>query len=259
MPSPVVGLIGASVGGSLVQARAAGRAADAQSAAARAQMDVQERMFLQSRDDLAPYRDSGVPAMNALNYYLGIGERPGLIGGTPAEITTVPGERRGFGVAGPSRYSVNGQVFNTMDEAQAYANANPVGGTPFVGFQETPGYQFAFNEGMRAIDASAASRGMLRSGATMQAQQERATGLANQEFGNYLARLSGQATLGSNAAAQTATVNTNNAQMQSNALANMGNAQAAGFIGQGNAFNSGINNGIGLWQYQNMMGGFPRN
>ena len=200
-------LVGSSIAGSAIQSSSARRATNAQTAAANQQLAVQERMFEQSREDLSPYREGGIPANNALNYYLGTAERP-----------TDPN---------------------------------------FVGFQETPGYEFAFNEGMRGIDASAASRGGLYSGATMQAAQTYGNGLANQEFGNYLARLSGQATLGSNAAAQSATVNTNNAQMQSNSLANLGNAQASGAIAQGNAFSGAINNGIGLWQYQNMLNRFP--
>jgi len=203
-------MIGAAIGsvvGGLAQARSAKSAANAQAQSGRDQLAVQERMFEQSRNDLAPYREGGLPANNALNYYLGVGERP--------------------------------------------TDSN------FTGFQETPGFQFAMDQGRQAVDASAAARGGLFSGATMQAQTDRGVGMANQEFGNYLSRLSGQATLGSNAASQSATVNTNNAQMQSNSLANIGNAQAAGAIGVGNAFSGAVNNGIGLWQYQNMLGRYP--
>ena len=40
----------------------------------------------------------------------------------------------------------------------------------------------------------------------------------------------------------------------SNALANRGNAQSAGAIGAGNAWQNAISNGIGLWQYQKQSG-----
>ena len=63
-------------------------------------------------------------------------------------------------------------------------------------FTQSPGYQFAFDQGSRAVDASAAAKGMLRSGAQIKAQQQFGTGLANQEFGNYLTRLNSLAGIG---------------------------------------------------------------
>ena len=161
------------------------------------------------------------------------------------------------GTRTPERFSVAGQLFDTREQAEAYANANLEGGRPMVGFQETPGFRFALNEGLSAVEAGAAARGGLYSGSTMQALQQRGNDLANLEFGNYLSRLEGQTTRGQNAAAQSATINTNTAQMGSQAYANMGNAQAAGAIGVGSAFSGMINNGIGLWQYQNMLNRFP--
>lgn len=273
MPSPAVGLIGASLGGSVVQASSARRAANAQTSAAREQLDVQERMYQQTRDDLSPFREVGIPAANALNYYLGLGPRPADVGGnqlTVEEFTEQqqaggiplgPAGGASFGGAGGNgsltRFRVGENIFDTREAAQQYATANSTQGTPFVGFQETPGFQFAMDQGRRAVDASAASRGGLRSGATIQAQTDRGVGMANQEFGNYLSRLSGVISGGQNAAAQQANVNTNTANSMGNALGAMGNAQAAGAIGQGNAINSGINNGISLFQYQNMLNRFP--
>lgn len=199
---PIGAAIAAGVGG-LAQASAARRAAAAQTDSANRQLAVQERMHEQSRADLAPYRESGIPATNALNYYLGVGGRP-------------------------------------TD-------------TNFVGFEQTPGFQFAMDEGLGAVEASAAARGGLYSGAAMEALQQRGMGLARQEFGNYLSRLEGTATRGQNAAAQSATVNTNTASMQTNALGQMANAQSAGIVGQANALNNSIDNGIGLWGYMTHM------
>jgi hypothetical protein len=70
-------------------------------------------------------------------------------------------------------------------------------------FQTSPGYQFAFDQGLRAVDAGAAASGMLRSGATLKAEQTFGTGLADQEFTNYYNRLFNLANLGENAAAKT--------------------------------------------------------
>jgi len=68
-------------------------------------------------------------------------------------------------------------------------------------FQTSPGYQWSRDQGLQAVDAGAAAREMLRSGATLKAEQTFGTGLADQEFGNYYNRLMGLTTLGETAAA----------------------------------------------------------
>lgn len=68
-------------------------------------------------------------------------------------------------------------------------------------FQTSPGYGFQLSEGLRAVDAGAAAKGMLRSGATLKAEQEYGAGLANQDFSNYYNRLFGLSQLGERAAA----------------------------------------------------------
>lgn len=54
-----------------------------------------------------------------------------------------------------------------------------------------PGYQFAQQEGSRAIDRSAAARGMDQSGRTLKDLNRFGTGLADQTYGNQLQRLMG--------------------------------------------------------------------
>jgi hypothetical protein len=66
-------------------------------------------------------------------------------------------------------------------------------------FATSPGYQFAFDEGTRAVDRSAASRGKLFSGATIKAQQRFGQGLANQEYQRYLDNLYRGGALGASA------------------------------------------------------------
>lgn len=56
-------------------------------------------------------------------------------------------------------------------------------------FQTAPGYDFAMNQGLDAIDRRAASRGMLASGNTNLDTINYATGVANQEYGNWQNRL----------------------------------------------------------------------
>ncbi len=68
-------------------------------------------------------------------------------------------------------------------------------------FQASPGYGYQVSEGLRAVDAGAASRGYLRSGATIKAEETLGSNLANQDFGNYYNRLMGLTSLGASAAA----------------------------------------------------------
>lgn len=57
------------------------------------------------------------------------------------------------------------------------------------GFTASPGYQNALEGGVRAIDRSAAARGMLRSGNTLQAVETFGQGLASADFGSWYNRL----------------------------------------------------------------------
>lgn len=125
--------------------------------------------------------------------------------------------------------------------------------TNYAGFTATPGYEFRLDQGMKALDRSAAARGGLFSGETGKAALNFGQGLASEEYGNYFNRLMGLTTQGQNAAAMTGTAAQSYANGASNAFANMGNAQAAGAIGVGNAFSNGIGNALGIWQYQNAM------
>lgn len=275
------GIIGgvASIFGGASSSKAAGKAADAQTEAARQQTELEKYIYEDTRDRFAPFYDSGLDFQNILRYELLGGDAP-LIGGSAAPITTktrmdttrtpgnvynnvgehnqwlvdilnqgtTPGDVSGREI---TEYYVGDNVFSTMEEAQAYANANPVGGHQYGGFEASPGYKFALDQGQAAIDGSAAARGNVFSGATLKAQQEFGTGLAQQEYSNFLNRLTGQASQGQAAAGNIATAGSNYASGAGNALANMGNAQAAGYIGQANALNGAINNGLTAWGYMN--------
>lgn len=166
--------------------------------------------------------------------------------------------RGGAGAAGgmspaTTRYRVNGQEFGTMDEAQAFANANMTGGTPYQGFQKSQDYLFGLNQGTSAVEASAAARGGLFSGAAMRDLNTFAQDYGSQRRGEYLNRLGGLADTGLSAAQMSGNASTNAAAGVSNALAARGNAQAAGAIGVGNAFNQGIGNALGAWNYQQQL------
>src|SRR6185369_13561279 len=101
----VIGAV-ATVGSAVIGAGAAGKAANAQSDAAKYAADLQMQQYQQSREDATPWRVAGGKAITQLSDML----KPGY------DYTT------------------------------------------------SPGYQFRFKEGQRAIDSSAAAKGLLLSG-----------------------------------------------------------------------------------------------
>lgn len=61
--------------------------------------------------------------------------------------------------------------------------------TAYEQFRNSTGYQNIFDEAMRGVTSNAASRGLLGSGATLRASQDRAGQLAQQQYQNYLQQL----------------------------------------------------------------------
>ncbi|MDB5531603.1 MAG: hypothetical protein JWR51_4706 [Devosia sp.] len=122
--------------------------------------------------------------------------------------------------------------------------------------EQTPGYQFNKAQGLKAVQNSAAARGLGTSGAALKGAAGYATGLADStyqtQFGNEMAqrdarynRLMGVSSLGQNAAAQTGNFGTQTAQsIGQNTIAG-GTAQAAGLVGAGNALMGGAQNYLG--------------
>lgn len=131
-------------------------------------------------------------------------------------------------------------------------------------FQADPGYQFRMDEGMRALEGSAAARGGLLSGAAMKAIQKYGQGVASQEYGNaysrYTAdqtnqynRLAGLVNTGMGATNQTSNAAANFANNASSNIIGAGNAAAAGQVGAANALVGGINSGINAYQNNQLM------
>lgn len=180
------------------QAEAAARAGAAQLEAARIASDTQLQMFEQTREDTAPWRETGARALTKLEDMF-----------------------------------LNGKG---MDD-----------------FQQTPGYQFRFDEGVRALDRSAASRGLLMSGGQQRELTRYGQGIASNEFNTYANRLSSLAGVGQSTAVQTGQMGATAAQaagqmgMQGaagagNAMMQAGTARASGYVGQANAYSAGLGN-----------------
>jgi hypothetical protein len=147
-------------------------------------------------------------------------------------------------------FRVGDKTFSTRPEAEAYAKANTKPGIEYGGYTKTPGYDFRLQQGQDSMEAGAAARGGLYSGAAMQDLMKFGQDYGSNEYGNYLSRLGARADTGMNAATMNAQSAQQSAGNMSNALGNAGNAAAAGAIGGANALTGGLQNLAGIWNYQ---------
>jgi hypothetical protein len=205
----------------------AGQAADA----ARDAAGLQDERYRQTRGDLSPYFQ---PGYNALNDAYAL-SRQGPTGGGPDFL---------------------GQAYSNIPGRMTQAE-----------LEATPGYQFDREQGLKAVQSAAASRGLGLSGASLKGAANFATNLANKTYldqfnvgqkrfedyvnlntvqqtnlQNQYGRLQGIATLGANAAAGLGTQGATLASTAGNYLNQAGLAEAAGTKGIGNALTGAANN-----------------
>lgn len=210
------GLIGQ--GGANAAAGAIGGATAASTAAAQHQQAV-------NRSDASPWTAAGTSALSEIGKLLGWGElyNPGTDG---------------------SVYNYQGDP--TGSKRQAAMNA----------FQVSPGYQFRRQEGINALDRSAAAKGTLLSGAQAKAVQGYGDNLASAEYGDYYNRLANLASQGGQMQSSLMGANTG----LTNSIGNwtMGGAagQGSAYIQGANALASGIGSGINNALFGLTYGGF---
>jgi hypothetical protein len=118
-------------------------------------------------------------------------------------------------------------------------------------FEQDPGYAFRQSEGMKALERSAAARGLLQSGPTLKGIQRFGQESASQEYGNAFnryqiersARLNPlQSLMGSGQSAtnvMTGNIGQSSQNEQAN-LMNAGQARASGYVGQANALGGAL-------------------
>lgn len=111
-------------------------------------------------------------------------------------------------------------------------------------FATDPGYQWRLEQGNKALERAASTRGGLDSGKFYKDAMRFNQGEATQEFGNAYNRLANLAGMG-----QTAT------QSSSDFLTQGANAQAAGRVGQANAWNNALSQGLSMYQNNRLMRG----
>jgi hypothetical protein len=127
----------------------------------------------------------------------------------------------------------------TNQLAADLSGANPTG--ELTQLQNTPGYNFALQQGEEATQNSYAPRGLAGSGAAEKGAINYAEGLAENTYQtNLLNPLQFVANQGENAAAQTGALGTQNVANANATTVGAGNALAAGTVGSANAISGGL-------------------
>lgn len=273
-------LIGGIAGG-LIQGRAAKKATKAQVAAANQQLALEREIFDYTKGIQKPFVDAGTLANKIIQYELFGGPAPVIsqagfnVGGTQYGTRE---EAQNALAAATERFNTGSQVRTPvydsrldrefpMDIAQSAgrmnyqtqfdpnagisaagfdprgASVSEVDPVTYGGFQKTPDYKFAFDEGRNAVESSRSSTG-LKNGATLKALTEYGQNFASLRRDNYmnqLFRLTGSGQAGTNALQQAGQAFSAGS---GSALSAIGNAQSAGAIARGNAFNSMVQGGI---------------
>ena len=131
-------------------------------------------------------------------------------------------------------------------------------------FEQDPGYQFRMNEGIKALDNSASSRGRLLSGAQQKGVNAYAQNVASQEYSNAYSRESneksrkynilsslnqggqassaGQAQASSRLASSSGNIMAQQGRSQNMAAQNIGNSRASAYQGQAQMVNQAAQN-----------------
>ncbi len=227
----VAAAVAASVGSAVIGGVTSMSAANTASGAAKDAAALQAEQFATTRGDLLPYNTAG---------------------------QAVLGDLTSLAQSGP--YG-GGKNYLAMAEQNLPLNMTQ------AQLEATPGYQFTRDQGLKATQSAAAARGLGVSGAALKGAATYATGLADSTYTNrfneaqtrysdifnlntgqqtnlqnQFNRLSGVASLGESAAAQTGALGTAAAKTEGQGLMSAGGYQAAGIQGVGNSVNSGISN-----------------
>lgn len=222
----------AGLAGSAISAGASKSAANAQVSADNNAAAIQQAEFNQNQANLKPYIDTGTANLGPFSNFWQTSQN---------------------------------QLGSVFDAAQAHV---PQAMTE-ANLVQTPGYQFNLSQGLRAMQNSAAAKGLGVSGAALQGAGTYATGLADSTYqaqfanqqsiyndylqqaqlkGNQLgqiySQISAPVTTGENAAAQAGVTGTQGASNIGNSLTAGGVANSAGITGQANALSSGVQ-GVG--------------
>jgi len=131
-------------------------------------------------------------------------------------------------------------------------------------YTQDPGYSFRFNEGLKALNATAAARGGLMSGAALKAASRYGQDYLSNEYmnafnryqtnrSNQLNPLQSLANQGMSSANTIGQAGQNYAGNMSNLYQSGGNVAASGIVGSANAWNNALGNAYNNYQSQQMI------
>ncbi|MFC5861096.1 hypothetical protein ACFPT7_02195 [Acidicapsa dinghuensis] len=198
-----VGALG-SLGSAAMESSAADKAAETQANAAQQAEQLQGDLgqeslgyenyqYQQDRANEQPFLQSGANNLATLNYLLGQGSPNAIPGGTgtgagsasSGQTLSIPGINGSVSIPGVQGLTgtpnTNLGAFGSL--LQQYPGGQFTAPTAAQAAQ-TPGYQFALNQGENAVQASAAANGSLLTGGTLNAEQQFGQGLANTNYNN---------------------------------------------------------------------------
>jgi hypothetical protein len=201
----------ATVASSAMQSNAINKATRTSAQAADKSLAVQPQQYGETKANNAPFLATGTSALGKLAQIYGLD-------------------------------SVDDSGFTIPGEAQPQLDPN-------ADFYKSPDYQFALNEGTKAINASAAARGMTDSGATRKAQIKYASNLASGSFNGYAGRLMELAGIGQSAANSQAGAGQDYANSYTNTVTNAANNQANAALAQGANYGSALQEIAGAARY----------
>jgi hypothetical protein len=228
-------VLGAGVIGAGASIYSANQASNAQQQAAQQSAAQQQAMFDKQVALQEPFRQGGMTAQNQLMTLLGLN----------------PGANSGV--------TVNPNDPNFGKYAKDFSMAD---------YQADPGYAFRMDQGMKALQNSAAAKGLLSSGSTLKGITDYSQGAASQEYGNAYNRYQTnranqlnplQSLMGSGQTAANTLTGAAGQLGQGLGQANVaqGNARASGYINSSNALNSALNSGVNSYMNYNMMNRSP--
>ena len=254
----------AAIGGSMIQANAASKAASGAQNAARDANALQWNMFQQNRSDQAPWRTTGGAALGQLSNLMGFNSQATF--NEKAYLDAHPDAYQRMFDTGVSAYE---------DAMKQYGGANSPDLQPFFSqgpefgsmsrdfsmadYQADPGYQFRLEQGAKALERAGAAKGMALSGAQMKGLTDYNSGMASQEYGNAYNRfmqnrttrfgeLSNLAGLGQSSVGQTGQLGANTATQMSGNLTGAANMSGAAGLAGANAWTGALNSLGNTWQ-----------
>lgn len=262
------------------QSQAAKGAANAQEKASRTSIAEQQRQFDVTQEQLSPYREAGLSALQQQQALLGLGYASPEYQQAQQDIERIQSNiqrlRRQREQIASEAPRTGGSLLEQIGSSSAAANLEGIDAEiarmesnlgaaqssfqqiqqeqlspqeqqqqAFAAFAESPGQQFLRNQQERALLRNSAAIGGLGGGNVRTALQQQAFGRAQTDYANQFNRLGSLSGAGQAAAVQTGEFGAGSAANIANLQTAGGAARASGILGQQQAQSQGISGIMG--------------